>query len=74
MVLFDKLSFSQVVGVFQAFKLYYERSVSKQPLGVDSAGEAKQSESSMEFSLCVNEKLSVVEEPSNEVPGNELPR
>jgi hypothetical protein len=39
MVLFDKLSFSQVVGIFQAFKLYYERSVSKQPVAVDTTEE-----------------------------------
>jgi hypothetical protein len=74
MVLFDKLSFSQVVGIFQAFKLYYERSISKQPLAVDIAEETKPSESDMEFSLCVNERVSIVEEPSKQIPGHELPR
>lgn len=73
MVIFDKLSFSQVVGIFQAFKLYYERSVSKQPLTVDTAQEGKLSESDMDFSLCDNEKLPV-EEPSKQIPGNQLSR
>jgi hypothetical protein len=74
MVLFDKLSFSQVVGIFEAYKLYYERSVSKQPLAANTTEEAKESENDMEFSLSVNEKLSVVEESSKQISGNEMPR
>jgi hypothetical protein len=67
MVLFDKLSFSQVVGTFQAFKLYYERSISKPQLPVDTSEESEEAGSDMECSLCVNE-------PSKQIPGKELPR
>ncbi|PNF24685.1 hypothetical protein B7P43_G17552 [Cryptotermes secundus] len=73
MVLFDKLSFSQVVGIYQAFKLYYERSVFKQPVAADTAEESEKAESDMEFSLCVNEKVSVSEDASRQMSGQELP-
>jgi hypothetical protein len=74
MVLFDKLSFSQVVGIFKAFKLYCERSVSKQPLAINTTEETSKSESDMEFSLCDNEKVSVAEEQSKQIPGKGMPR
>jgi hypothetical protein len=67
MVLFDKLSFSQVVGIYQTFKLYYERSVSKPRLAVDISEESEEAGSDMECSLCVNE-------PSKPVSEKELPR
>lgn len=66
MVLFDKLSFSQVVGIFQAFKLYYERSISKPRLAADTSEESEEAGSDMECSLCVNE-------PSKQIPEKELP-
>jgi len=67
MVLFDKLSFSQVVGIFQTFKLYYERSISKPRLAADTSEESEEAGSDMECSLCVNE-------PSKQIPEKELPR
>jgi len=67
MVLFDKLSFSQVVGIFQAFKLYYERSISKPRLAADTSEESEEAGSDMECSLCVNE-------PSKQILEKELPR
>lgn len=73
MVLFDKLSFSQVVKIFQAFKLYYERSVSKQPVAVDTTEESEKAESDMEFSLCANGKVSLSEDASRQMSGQELP-
>lgn len=67
MVLFDKLSFSQVVGIFQAFKLYYERSISKPRLAAETSEESEEAGSDMECSLCINE-------PSKQIPEKELPR
>jgi hypothetical protein len=76
MVLFDKLSFSQVVGIFQAFKLYCERNVCKHPVAVDTTKESEKVESDMECTLYVNvnEKVSVSEDPSRQMSGKELPR
>jgi hypothetical protein len=74
MVLFDKLSFSQVVGIFQAFKLYCERSMCEQPVVMDTTEESEKAESDMEFSLCANEKVSVSGDASRHMCRKELLR
>jgi hypothetical protein len=74
MVLFDKLSFSQVVGIFQAFKLYCERSMSEHAVAINTTEESDKSESDMEFSLCANEKVPVSEDTSGQISGKELLR
>jgi hypothetical protein len=74
MVLFDKLSFSQVVGIFQAFKLYCERSMFEHPVVMNATEESEKSESDMEFSLCSNEKVPVSEDAAGQMRGKEFLR
>jgi hypothetical protein len=74
MVLFDKLSFSQVVGIFQAFKSYCEKSMFEHPVTISSTEELDKSESDMEFSLCANEKVPVSEDAAGQMRGKEFLR
>jgi hypothetical protein len=72
MVLFDKLSFSQGVGIFQAFKLYYARGLPKKPVAVNTTEKSEKAESDMEFSLCGNEKVFDSDDSSIEIIGQDL--
>ncbi|PSN35870.1 Anaphase-promoting complex subunit 5 [Blattella germanica] len=72
MILFDKLSFSQVVGIYQTFKQYYEKYINKHP-PTDVREDPGKSGTDIDFSISIDQRLSIItEEPIKQFTEKEL--
>ena len=70
-ILFDKLSFSQVVGIYQTFKVYYEKYLKKQHI-LELKEEPVKSVNDMDCSMSMKSITSI--EPLKQISQDDLER